>query len=294
MSNLKLPLIYLSGIITSAIAMLLVFMMMQHFNFNLLGLYIWIFPVGALIAGMLCGSGYMASSRVLNVNTGLPFAISVGVIAFAFYAFAHYFVYVNSGGDSSFSAFIGFTLDSARNSSLTIGKSHKSTVDSVGYVGYGLLALEYIGFIAGSVTVLNGAKDSSYCENCKQYFKTLKEKLYYMPALDKADLDGLSASEKSSRIEANTAQMRDELAKIREAVKGKTLEQTIEYLKSLAQKSAYRTTFYMTFNVQSCPKCGDHDILTQFYLHYDENQAITMTSEPVISNRKNSGAQTGN
>lgn len=286
MFKVKLPIIYLSGIITSAIAMFLILMIIQYLNFNLLGLYIWIFPIGAFIAGMASGTGYLVCSRWLHVKRGKLFTVSVGIIAFAIYIFVHYLFYVAAGDDSSFSAFISNTLESARNSSLTIGKSHKSTIDNVGYAGYGLLALEYIGFIIGSVVVVLPEKESSICcEVCKKYYKRAEENFCYMPPLDKADLNELSDSEKSSQIAANTAQLHNELEKIRETVKGKTLQQTLEYLKSLAQKSSNRTNFYMKFAIESCPKCGDHDILVQLFLHIDENNEMTTTNEPPILNR---------
>lgn len=287
MLNQKLPLIYLSGIITSIVAMFLIFMMGQQFEFNLLGFYIWIFPVGALIAGLASGSGYMASARLLNVNTGKMFAISIGAIAFAFYTLTHYLIYISAGSDPEFSAFIANTLDTARNSSLTIGKSHKSTVDNIGYAGYAFLALEYIGFITGTVIVLNGAKGSTYCEKCKRYYKNAKENFYYMPPIDIADLNGLSSAEKNSAISENTAKIRAELNRIRDDIKEKNLEQTLEYLRSLAQKSSYRTAFYMTFTIQNCTKCGDYDILPQLYLNNNDNQSITTTNEMPISVRRN-------
>ncbi len=286
MFKVKLPVIYLSGIITSAIAMFLILMIIQYLDFNLLGFYMWIFPIGAFIAGMASGTGYLVCSRWLKVKRGKLFTVSVGIIAFAIYIFFHYLVYVADGGDSSFSAFISNTLDSARNSSLTIGKSHKSTIDNVGYAGYGLLALEYIGFIIGSVAVVLPEKESSICcEVCKKYYKRAEENFCYMPPLDKPNLDGLSDSEKRSQIAANTAQLHNELEKIRDAVKGKTLEQTLEFLNLLVQKSSNRTNFYMKFAIESCPKCGDHDILVQLFLHIDENNEMTTTNEPPILNR---------
>lgn len=286
MFKVKFPVIYISGIITSAITLFFILMIIQYFDFNLLGFYVWIFPIGAFIAGMASGTGYLVCSRWLRVKRGKLLTVSVGIIAFAIYIFVHYLVYVSAGGDSLFSAFISNTLDSARNSSLTIGKSYKTKVDSVGYVGYGFLALEYIGFIIGSVVVVLPENESSICcEVCKKYFKRAKENFYYMPPLDKPDIDGLSDSEKSSQIAANTAQLQEELKNIREAVKGKTLKQTLEFLRLLAQKSSNRTNFYMKFAIESCPKCGDHDILVQFFLNIDENNKMTTTNEPPILNR---------
>lgn len=286
MVKVKLPIIYISGIITSVITMFLVLMMIQYLDFNLLGFYLWIFPVGAFIAGMVSGTGYLVSSRKLKLKRGKMFTVSVGIIAFAIYIFVHYLVYVAAGGDASFSAFISYTLDSAGNSSLTIGKSHKSTIDNVGYVGYGLLALEYLGFIIGSVVIVLPEKESSiYCEVCKKYFKRSSENFTYMPHLDKTDLNDLSDSEKSSQIAANTAQLRNELEKIRETLKGKTLKQTIEFLNSLSQQSSNRTNFYIKFAIESCPKCGDHDILVQLVLNINGNNEMSTTNEPPILNR---------
>ncbi|HOU85268.1 MAG TPA: hypothetical protein PK158_10530 [Spirochaetota bacterium] len=286
MLNQKLPLIYLSGIITSIVSMFLIFMMGWKFEFNLLGFYVWIFPVGSLIAGLASGSGYAISARLLNIYTGKPFAVTVALIALGFYTFAHYIVYVNAGGDSSVSAFISNTLESARNSSVTIGKSHRNTVDNIGYAGYAFLALEYIGFITGTVIILNGAKGSTYCEACKKYYKNFKENFYYTPPIGISDLNGLSSAEKNSAIAESTAKLRGELDRIREDVKGKTLDQTLEYLKSLAQKSSYRTTFYMIFAIQSCTKCGDYDILPQLYLDIDNNKGMNSTNEAPILIRK--------
>lgn len=286
MFKVKLPIIYLSGIITTVITMFLIFMIIEYLNFNLLGFYVWVFPIGAFIAGIASGTGYLVCSRWLKVKRGKLFTISVGIIAFAIYFFVHYLVYVTAGGDSSFSAFISSTLESASNSSLIIGKSHKSTVDSVGYAGYAFLALEYIGFIIGSVVIVLPERESSiYCEVCKKYYKLNKENFCYMPPLNKVDIDGLSGSEKSFQIAANTAKLHDELENIRKTVKGKTLKQTLEYLRSLAQKSSNRTNFYMKFAIESCPKCGDHDILVQFFLNIDENKEMTTTNEPPIINR---------
>lgn len=288
MIKVKLPIIYLCGIITTVITMFLVFMITRYLNFDLLGFYVWIFPIGAFAAGMASGTGYMLSSRKLNVKRGKFFTVSVGIIAFVLYIFIHYLIYLTAGGDSSFLAFISSTLDSASNSSLTIGSSNRNTIDSVGYAGYAFLALEYIGFILGSVAIVLPEKESSICcEVCKKYYKRTEENFCYMPPLNKVDINGLSDSEKISQIEANTAILRDELEKIREEVKGKTLKQTIEYLRSLAQKSSNRTNFFMKFAIENCPKCGDHDILIQLFLNIDENNNMTTTNEPPILNRRN-------
>jgi hypothetical protein len=288
MFKVKLPIIYLSGIITSVITMFIIFMVAQNYDFNLLGFYVWIFPIGAFAAGMASGSGYLLCSRKLKVKRGKLLAVSVGIITFAIYFFFHYLVYLAAGGDKSISAFISYTLDSASNSSLIIGKSHRSTVDNVGYVGYGFLVLECIGYIVGSVVVALPERETSItCEACKKYYRRGKENFCYMPPLIKLHIDGVSESEKSSQIAANTAQLHDELAKVREAVKGMTLKQTLEYLKSLAKKSSNRTNFYMKFVIESCPRCGDHDILIQLFLNSNKNNEIVTTNEPPIINRRN-------
>lgn len=288
MFKVKLPLIYLSGITTSVIALFLILLITKYLDFNLLGFYVWIFPIGAFIAGMASGSGYTICSRKLKVKRGKWLAVSVGIIAVTIYFLFHYLVYVLTASDSSFSAFITNTLDSASNSSLTIGKSFKSKIDNVGYAGYGFLALEYIGFMIGSLAVVLPEKESSICcEACKKYYKRSKEIFYYMPPLDKANLDSLSASEKTSQIAANTAKLHEELENIRETLKGMTLKQTLDYLRSLTQKSSNRTNFYIKFAIEYCPKCSDHDILLELFLHIDENNKMKTTNEPPILNRSN-------
>lgn len=171
--------------------MFLIFTIGRQFEFNLLCLYVLIFLVGELVAGLASGSGDMVSARPLKVYTGKMFANSIGAIAFAFYTLTHYLIYICAGSNPEISAFIANTFDMVQNSSLAIGKSHKTKIDNVGYTWYAFIVLEDKGFICGVVIVQNGVKGSSCVEGCKNN-GNLKENFYCMPSIDIADLNPLA------------------------------------------------------------------------------------------------------
>ena len=80
-----------TGIITTALVLLGVYLLAAHADFYLMGFYLWfIIPVGALIVGALAGSGYGLASLFTGVKIGKYLLVAVLVLQIGAYFGSQY------------------------------------------------------------------------------------------------------------------------------------------------------------------------------------------------------------
>lgn len=212
MNRFANQLILYGGLATSACALFVVYLI-ANFGFNLMGLY-WLFivPVGAIIVGLISGTGYAIVSKWTNFRasgTYLWFVVGVSLLT---YGASHYVTYrqvlttyrqviAANGGDPdqvdqlSFIDYMRLTTESTE-----MADHDGDNAFTVGKFGYLLLLLEAIGFSGAAAIPLLVASQAAYCEDCSKYM-VKKWEAFHNSEKTTAELKG-KKDEKAAMIEA--------------------------------------------------------------------------------------------
>lgn len=153
---------------------------------NLFSFMWWGFiPAGAFVVGLLAASGYYFGALKLNVKPG-GFALAslfvlVSLVQVALY-YAQYATTRTADGQPisaliEFPRFVAWTLSHARYG-LSIHGYHPGGPDAgveVGWAGYVIALVQFLGLLAGGFGVYFFLGDKPYCKTCSKYLKqTLK------------------------------------------------------------------------------------------------------------------------
>jgi hypothetical protein len=253
-------LFYACGLASSAIALILIYFLLALFDLNVTGLYVIVIPVGAIVAGAAAGSGYFLISRILSIRVSKKMILSVFIVSLVVYAIANYVTFFADTGETAPGLFFRYLQEIAENSSMTIGRNSRNTIENLGVVGYVFMVIEFIGFAVGSTGPLLLLSDRAYCKNCQQYLR-LKNTYHHMPELEKGDVSlGVTPEEKRSLIATNNEILKKEFDKLKPLLQGKSLADNEKTLASLPQAKQPRSFFYLTYAVTACPKCDKHQI----------------------------------
>lgn len=269
--------IFIAGLVSSALCIVLMYLLMEKFDFFVPGMYILIVPVGAILAGIFAGSGYALASKLTNTRVSKTAVLLVLLFSLIVYLAAYYVMYAFSYGDYSLGNFFKFLGNLATSSSLTIGKSVRTKIDTVGIFGILLMVLEFIGFAVGAAAPLYYMTGKEYCRKCGLYLKPLKS-FYHMPVLEKwnpAPGDDKAAIARMN--EENKKILKEHYEKTKLKLEGKSLEENEKTLTELEQAPEHRSFFYLSYAISGCPNCGKHSITTT--LHYMGEQQYTVASE---------------
>ncbi|KQC14665.1 MAG: hypothetical protein APR63_05395 [Desulfuromonas sp. SDB] len=269
--------IFIAGLVSSALCIVLMYLLMVKFDFFVPGMYILIVPVGAILAGIFAGSGYAIASKFTNTRVSKAAVLLILLFSLVVYLAAYYVMYAFSFGDYSISNFFKFLGNLATNSSLTIGKSARTKIDTVGIFGIALLTLEFIGFAIGAATPLYYLTGKEYCHKCGLYLKPLNS-YYHMPTLEKWNPSpGDDKAAIARMIEENRRILKEQYEKTKVKLEGKSLAENEKTLQELDQSQDHRSFFYFSYAISGCPNCGKHSITIT--LHSMGQQQYTTTTE---------------
>jgi hypothetical protein len=147
-----------TGLITSGLALFGVYVLATRINdLHLMSLYspAWL-PTGPLLAGLICGSGYILASWWFGVHVGLRMIVTIVLLQFAMFLACHYadfetldLVYRDTGEEVSFPTYFHYTtrrlaLDWARPGS-------PAAVQPSNAIGYTVRFAEALCFAAGGL-----------------------------------------------------------------------------------------------------------------------------------------------
>lgn len=172
------------GILTTALTAILAYWLFFH-DVILISRMIWvILPAGSLILG--CGSvlGFFAAIRFSHRRMSLSAAILMLCILAPAYFLNYHIVYRNTnvqdqdGKVVAVSEVAGFwdyykwdLTNRSYSSTLDSGDKEKDEGIPVGKWGYLFGFMEFAGFMAGGVILLESLSRKRYCEHCSRYFK---------------------------------------------------------------------------------------------------------------------------
>src|SRR5688572_5840866 len=145
-----------TGLITTAIALGLVYWLSHATEFNPMGFYVkFIIPLGAIAVGALAGAGYGLASSWTGAKIGRGLLLTVMALLIAAYFTAQYIefremdlVYEDTGQPVSF---IDYFHATTVNMTFTSTRSGAQEGEPLGMWGYAFRLLEIGGFVLGGL-----------------------------------------------------------------------------------------------------------------------------------------------
>ncbi len=244
--------VVIAGSATTLLALAAVFAAAHHGE-NIMGWYAdYVIPAGALLVGMVAASGYGIAAWMtgLKMTRRLIWSV-VGELALS-YLIAQYGEYQHFGGDASLAGFFAWFDASTRAFAWQDSGGHAG--EPLGVLGYGLRALELVGFVGGGALVPLGLKSKPYCDPCRTYKRT--RLVAVLPA--GATGDGVqaifAAAQKGDRA---------------------LLEQEVATRGPLAGKRKAQKATHARVSLQRCPRCADGAVVAQLVQGRGRNVRIT-------------------
>jgi hypothetical protein len=163
------PLVLLAGIVTTGLALLVVYAV-DLAGTNIMGWHAdYVLPVGALLVGVVASSGYgLAAWRLHCKVTGrlLWWVLALTTAAYFGAQFIEYRLIVKQLGEPNpigFWSYFDLTTRSFR------WEEAGRVGSELGALGYGLRALELAGFLAGGIVGPVLLRRRPYCDRCRRY-----------------------------------------------------------------------------------------------------------------------------
>lgn len=247
-----------SGLITTAITLFIIYLLDVHTELNPMGWYLWfIVPVGAIAVGWCAGSGYGLASWLTGVKIRRGLIGQVILLQIIAYFLAQYIAFRQQGFTYGFwEHYDRYT----REITFKLNNHGQSTTTSpLGVWGYGVRALEVLGFALGGIIAPAILQSKPYCESCQVYMKS--RTLGLLPAgvvprkVKKSDLDGMK------RYEAEQTACAEEGAKLLEETRLLALkDDPAEFLGVFARfasqkKDVGKRTTRIEGRMHHCPRC---------------------------------------
>jgi len=254
--------ILIAGISSSAVCLGLVYLLNKT-GFELMQFYLWyIVPVGAIVVGLACGSGYAIGSKLANVRVSKVFLLVVFVLALGTYVGAQYLTYVQllkeynvSRADVSFVRY--FQILSENMTYKEIEADAKAI--ELGKWGYGLQALVAVGFAFGAMIPVLIVRQFSYCPACQMYM-TSAGSFYAASTAQVAELKKKKKKERGTIITEAIGEVSQLKDKVVEYLAAAPLNETIAALGQMARTAPGKAIAYIQCDLHRCPRCDAHDI----------------------------------
>lgn len=269
-----------AGVLSAA----LVLVLLHVFNhaaedFNIMGWYSHgILPIGAILVGMVAGSGYGLASWWSGAKIGRAMLLTVIALQVAVYFAAQHYQFrafqeqMPAAADLTFWEY----FDGTTRSFAWKGKDGKMG-EPLDAWGYGIRCLEIAGFALGGLLAPVILMGMPYCEACGVYRR--RKDLAFLPAgvtvrkVKGKDKEGLEAYQKEQQ-EAFDAGLQH-VQKITDLTKEATADALIAHLaqQAIKLKEAGKLTCALKLQLQHCRRCGDGVLLVQTS-YRDENQRL--------------------
>lgn len=250
-----------AGLITTTLALFGVYLLRAYAGENIMGWYAnYVIPVGAILVGLVAASGYGLASWLAGVKVTTRLLVAIIVLQVAAYFVAQYIEYRSvppevRGGRTFWEYF-----DYVTRKFYFVEKGGKRG-QPLGMWGYGLRALEIIGFVIGSLVVPLILWKKAYCAACQVYFRT--RQLGLVPAgvpprkVKRSDAEGQAAyaREQEEAWKAGAALLG--------ALSGRATQGDAEGFRSLLaehapkpkQKEYAKLPKRIALSAEHCPRC---------------------------------------
>ena len=249
-----------SGLITSALAAVLVLFTSTD-EFQFMTYYINFISAGAIIIGLIAGSGYYAASRWTGSKVPTSFLWLIVCLQAAAYVAVQYVDYIQFGPRSSGGRLAGFLPYFDRvTRSIAFESSGASHGNPVGAWGYAFRALELTTFVVAGVVPSLLLRRRPYCADCRAYMRT--QTLCVIPAgliprkISKRNTEELAAYQDSIHHTLDAGvRVVDRVRGFADSGAVEEFRQLVEQLKG-QRKAASNLTGRIELTLACCPRCA--------------------------------------
>jgi hypothetical protein len=271
-----------SGLATSALALFGIYLINRTTDdVNIMGWYAnYVIPIGAILVGLVAGSGYGVASWVTGVRITKRLLWIVLILQVLSYFAAEHIQFASLGllhEDGTKVGFFEYYDMMAR--SFAWKQKDGSMGQPLGAWGYFFQALAVIGFCVGGVIVPAILKAHPYCQNCQIYMR--KKALGFIPAgipakkIKKTDTAALAEYASADEAVAREAQVRLEQL-VQWGKDGNTAEFTA-FIRDLAthKKETAKLPRRIGIELVSCKSCWSGYLRTTMYVGLGEDMKVT-------------------
>jgi hypothetical protein len=215
--------------------------MASHWDFAVYTwMYAFVIPLGALLCGFVAATGYWVGARLFNHKPSKLLLFNIALVSLSTFFAIHHFHYTNdkmegvplekvmSFGDYLVAVTENMTYKSSRNS----GSDSAGT--QLGKWGWGISALQIIGFTTGGFIVFGMLGAVPYCDNCAKYLSQKKSKMAQWKA---------------------PAAMRQAYENIATLMQEGHLQEAINEHAVLGEKIRLGVQAQLTLELRKCPDC---------------------------------------
>ena len=240
----KTLMITLCGLITSLATAAILSLIEVRGNLAIYSYMLWfIVPAGAIGAGFVAAIGYYFGARWTNYRPDEILLASMVVVSALTYFALHYFTYstlriegIPLSSVVSYPRFLQFAIT---NQTYTIGHTSTGGIQ-LGAWGYGITAIQIIGFSAGGLIVYGMLQGLPFCGDCSRY-------LVNKGTQNREAKDGEAIGQTTERVAALMTE-----GKLQEAIR----EHATQPDEKLGRKATHRTTLLL----RRCPVCDKHQL----------------------------------
>jgi hypothetical protein len=230
------------GFITSwATARGLVYLEQEH-EISIYGwLYMFVIPIGAILSGFVAATGYWIGARLVHHRPSKSILwnmVLVSVLTFFMIHEQGHELAVKRGYQKGITSYIQEVTESISYSSRR--SSDRSPGTPLGKLGYGVVALEILGFSFGAFGVFGVLRSRQYCEGCNKYFAKKGQRVRYLE----------SGQELETTVQA-----------FHEAVAAGQLQEAVNQFCQDKKTKISSKKLMCTLHLYWCKECGTHQIL---------------------------------
>jgi hypothetical protein len=280
----RAPLVLVTGAITTALALVGVYALNRS-GTNIMGWYAdYVIPAGALIVGLVASSGYGIAGWRLHCKITGGLLRAVIVLTAAAYFAAQYLEY-RLILDRLDAEAIGFWRYFDLTTRAFRWEEHGKVGSQLGALGYGLRALELVGFVGGGLIGPGILRARPYCDRCRRYKD--RPLVAVLPAgVPPANLKSKRTATKGGWFERESEaqrQARSSLDAIFAAARGDSfaiLSGLIGQHGPLAgRKSAEALSGFIAVRLVHCPRCSDGALAADLTTRRQNRPQVTKLGE---------------
>ncbi len=262
-------LVLLAGIVTTIVTLALVYLL-NATGFYAMGFLFWyIVPIGAIIVGALCGSGYCAAQRFLNVRVSWGVIVAIAGISLLAYFTAHYLTYLSvcsqlppeQAAGVSFVDYLRFVCEN-----VTVKTDGHDQATEMGKLGYAVVALELVGFCLGATIPSLMLRGKPYCSDCNKYLR--KHASYVLISRNLEEAGKLKRKERKAAFEKLLLEESENAGKVAESLRGRGRDELVAALEKARVPEAKKALVTVKLDLSTCPDCDRY------------HAAVTMISKP--------------
>ena len=262
------PGVILFGLATTAAALAGVWFAGQH-DVNIMGWYAnYVIPAGAILVGLAASSGYGLGSYVTGTKVSGRLLVLVLALLTASYFAAKYIEFrlafpqgttLDDGQELAFWQYFDLTTRSiywkAQHSGEADGKP-------LGLWGFGLRALEVIGFVGGGAIIPFALRKLPYCAACKAYKRTRQVAHFAagvpVRKIKKKDLQGAALYQAEQQAAWAQGETRlNTLLSAAAKADAAALADEVKRLPKLGNRAAQKITARIAVSLVHCPRCRE-------------------------------------